>query len=401
MEMLKMIFKNVVRRKNQSALTVVIAMIVTAVFFTFVSVAYSSSEGLRISSERIGADILIYPDTAKASGTDIIFTGVSEMVYMNQRDVLEVLPEEMIEAVSSQFFLETLPGAGCCGTDSTIRIVGVECQQDFLLKPWSQYQKTENLETDQIAVGANLAYEVGDSMVILNHQFLVVDKLYTTETGMDDSIFMPIETLRELAEKFFPASSFDYLNCDEAVSSVFIKLKDNVSTEEFMVSLDTSDTHIAVETISSMKEKLNAQNDTIMYFLVLFGSIVVVLAVLSLYIQSYNWIANRKGEIGYLKSVGFKTSEILWLFLGEVWTQCLFGNVLGIIVGLNLYNMVNVKLQELFVMPSIELSILLAWILSMSSMLFAMLIVGVTALPNALHYTRMETHTIISKGNLD
>lgn len=392
--------KNVVRRKNKSLLTVIITMIVVSIFVTFLSVIYTSYEGLKLSSERMGADILIYPDTAQADGTDIVFTGISEMVYMNEDEVMNAIPWELTRSVSAQFFLKTLPGAGCCDTNKTVRIVGVDSQNDFLLKSWTQKSDITALADDQIIIGSEISYETGDVMAVLNHQFTVADKLYQTGTGMDESIFVPINVLRKMAATNFPRSSFHDQDCNDVVSSIFVKLNENVTTDEFLSAFDTDGLGVTAETISSMRQSIAEKNRIIHFFLLTFGSVVIILAVLSLYIQFHSWIASRKHEVGYLKSIGFSTNEILRQFLTEIWMQCLVGSIPGVVVGLCSQNLIRGNLQKIFVMPSISLTISKVLLFSVLGILFSLLISGMTALPSAIAYSHAEPYKVISEGEL-
>lgn len=401
MNQLNTTIKNVIRRKNQAFLTVIITMIAVTVFTALLSVIYTSQEALNLSEERMGADILIYPDTANANGTDIVFTGISEMVYMDETAVLDAIPADLTEQITVQFFLETLPGAGCCEVGDTIRIVGYDCQSDFLLGPWSQNGAATSLSDTEMIIGSNISYEIGDTMAVLNHQFTITDKLYPTGTGMDESIFLPINTLRKMASKSFPVSSFGNRECNTVVSSIFVKLADGVTEDAFLKELNVSALHATAETISSMKASLSDQNRMIGYFLLLFGGTVVLMTALSLYIQFHNWIAGRKREVGYLKSIGFTTREVLIQFLIEIWIQCLMGCIPGVILGILSQSVVRSHLQELFVMPGVTLTLPMIISISGASILFALIISGTTALPNAWVYASTEPYAVISKGELD
>ena len=63
--MRKLIWNNIVRRKNQSVLTVLITMMTVFIFVLVLGVFITMEQGLRLSRERLGADVVILPEEAR------------------------------------------------------------------------------------------------------------------------------------------------------------------------------------------------------------------------------------------------------------------------------------------------------------------------------------------------
>ena len=71
--MLMLIWKNISRRRAQSALTVTITMLTVLVFVMVLGVFQTVNQGLHLSRERLGADAILIPKYASADGSDLLF----------------------------------------------------------------------------------------------------------------------------------------------------------------------------------------------------------------------------------------------------------------------------------------------------------------------------------------
>ena len=80
--MWRLIWKNIARRRAQSALTVTIAMLTVMAFVMVLGVSLTVSRGLALSRKRLGADAVLVPPYATATGGDLLFTAAPERVYM-------------------------------------------------------------------------------------------------------------------------------------------------------------------------------------------------------------------------------------------------------------------------------------------------------------------------------
>ena len=80
--MLKLIWKNIARRRARSALTVTITMLTVLVFVMVMGIFQIVNQGLSLSRERLGADAVLVPQYSTADGGDLLFTALPENIYM-------------------------------------------------------------------------------------------------------------------------------------------------------------------------------------------------------------------------------------------------------------------------------------------------------------------------------
>lgn len=352
--MLELAWKNVTRRKNRAAIAVIITTITIFVSTIVWNVFSITKSGIDLSQERMGADILICPEGITGDDQNYLFTGSAEMAYMDEQELMRELPEDYIENVTNEFYLETLPDGGCCSTDFVYRIVGIDSEKDFLIKPWLEKENIADFSSDDIIIGSDVKMDYGRETTVLATQFNVKGLLYKTGTGLDQSLIVDIGKARELAEINFDSGVFNEKSTEKLISSCFIKLKEGVSAEEFLKKFNAKKLGVKVITVSKTRGQLRQQNNDLVEILGVFWTSVLVISAIALFSQYHGMIKERKCETGYLRAIGMTKNSIVLSNLIEVCIQGITGGIIGGILGCIAFYPVLEKIQRVFVIPSGE-----------------------------------------------
>ena len=131
--MMHLIWSNISRRKSQSLLTIGITALTVFTFVLIFGVFITTRYGLSTSEERLGADVIVVPSDANLDGYNLLFTSNPENKYMDIAIMDEVGKLDGVEAMSPQFFSQTVSG-GCCDFGTSMRLVGFDPESDFILK---------------------------------------------------------------------------------------------------------------------------------------------------------------------------------------------------------------------------------------------------------------------------
>lgn len=131
--MINLMWKNIIRRKNQSLLTIGITAITVFTFVLIFGVYVTTGQGLKASTDRLGADAIVVPPDANLSGYSLLFTSNPENKYMDAGIMDEVARLDGVSNVTPQFFSQTLSG-GCCDFGREMRLVGFDPESDFVVK---------------------------------------------------------------------------------------------------------------------------------------------------------------------------------------------------------------------------------------------------------------------------
>lgn len=326
-------WRNTIRRRSQSLLTVIITALTILTFVISFSVFLIMQDGLSLSQERLGADVIVLPDKAKADAYQTLFTGNPANVYMPKNITEQVAEIEGVELASPQFFTQTLT-SGCCSYGEEIRLVGYDGKTDFILKPYFNEQNFDRLEDNQVVLGGKVEAALGNVVALLGKPFTVAGTLYPTGSGMDETIFLNIDVARKLAKE---APELQPLwaeaQPEDLVSSVLIKTKNGISPDEVVDLISQSGLGVQVAATGETINNVRVQIETISKVIFALWLSSLVIAALAL-IGRFNSLAReRKKEIGLLRAMGVQKNQVFQLVLSEAWIMSLAGGAAGSILG--------------------------------------------------------------------
>lgn len=395
--MFKLALKNVFRRKNQVLIAIFVTLISTLVFTVVYNIYREIDDGIKFNEDRMGADVVIYPAEAESNPQDFLFSGVAEMKYFEEDKLMERIPKDKIEKVTNQFFVKTLPGGVCCGTDKTYRIVGVDGESDFLIKPWLENENIEKIEDGMMVLGQNIGGEFGRKAFLLNNVFDVKGKLYRTGSGFDESIFMDLDTVRDLGKKTFSTDYFDEKDPQKLITTSFIKLKDGVDVNEFIDNLNVEGFGAKAIHVSQVRDMVKEQANSFLLLFLIFALLVFLITAIAIS-TLYNMIAKeRKTEIGYLRSIGLSKKKVLQESFLEVLIQSGTAGLIGSILGGLSTVFITERIRKLMALPlGIDVNqIIISMVLSL---VFAIVISLLATIRPILKNSSIEPSQAITGG---
>ena len=401
--MFMLIWNNITRRRNQSLLTVAITMLTVLVFVMVLGVFLTVNRGLTLSRERLGADAILIPKYASATGGDLLFTAIPENIYMDA-DVLEEAQQlDGIAALTPQFYAQTL-ALSCCEPGEEARIIGYDAATDFILTPYLPDEHKDGVTPDEMIVGHNFANAdlVGYNYMVLGKLFKVVAMLEPTGTGMDSILFADLDQVRQmcldsevLAEDWVDKDPYDY------ISVIMIKFEEGVDPEAFVRQV--KDSGIAAKCIltSDTIADLQSQLEVTMKVMFALWLASLLIAVLSL-VGRFNALAKeRKKEIGLLRAIGLRKGQVFGLIIGETCTMALMGGILGSAAALVCMDPVIEMLREAFKLSPSVWSAQLALLCGAAGVVLAAVLGFAAAVTPAVKSASMDPQTAITQGEVN
>lgn len=394
-------WRNTIRRRSQSMLTVIITTLTILTFVIVFSVFLIMQEGLTLSSERLGADVIVLPDEAKADAYQTLFTATPANVYMPKYIIEKVAEIEGIEQVSPQFFTQTLSGE-CCSYGDEIRLVGYDEKTDFILKPYFNEQNFDRLEDNQVIIGSKVEAFLGNKVAILAEPFTVVGTLYPTGSGMDETIYLNIDVARKLAQDI---AKLQYLWSDalpeDLISSILIKTENGISPSEVADKINQSGLGVQAVATSETINNVRSQMETISKVIFALWLSSLLIAALSL-IGRFNSLAKeRKKEIGLLRAIGIQKNQIFQLILSEAWIMAFAGGVAGSILGCICVTPILGILKNALTLPSGIWTFSAALKSGGFGILVALLLGSVASVYPAWKSASLDPQEAITQGGLD
>ena len=401
--MFMLIWNNIARRRTQSTLTVTITALTVLVFVMVLGIFQTVNQGLALSRERLGADAILMPKYSNAKGDDLLFTAIPENIYMPIEVVEQAKQLDGVAAMSPQFYCQTL-ALGCCDPGEEARIIGYDPETDFILKPYLDEAHRNGMSETEVIVGN--AYEdedlVGMNYMILGRIFKVVSILQPTGTGMDSTFFMDWRVAQDmclesevLRENWTKKDPHDY------ISVIMIKFEEGTDPDAFVRQVEESGMEAKVLLTGDTISDLQSQLEVTMKVMFALWAASLLIAVLSL-VGRFNALAReRKKEIGLLRAIGLKKSQVFGLIIGETCTMALIGGILGSGIALICMDPVIEMLKNAFKLSPSVWSTSLALLCGAAGVILAVALGFAAAVTPALKSASMDPQAAITQGEVN
>lgn len=353
----KLAFNNVIKRKNQSLITIAITAISVFTLLMTFSTFYVVKKGVQLSNQRIGADVLVIASNSEFEDSQFLYSSKPTTRYIAMEDLAFINNyNDEIDTMTEQFFTHTLKG-GCCSVGETLRIVGINQETDFLIRPWLEEQNITRMADNQALIGDDVIYPLGARMGLLGHPFNLVGSLYRTGTGMDRTIFMDIHVARKLAKERIQKSVFKGRDTADLATSLYIRLKPGVNARNFADKINAAQDKVMA---TAKADTISKIEDSIYGWIMIVLSLILAIVLnclLSLFGRFNGMMKERKKEIGYLRSFGVPKIRIFRWTLMEIGLLSLTGGVIASLSVLLTISPVLERISRQFTIPNATLSI--------------------------------------------
>lgn len=384
-------FNNLKHRKLRSWLTMVGIFIGIAAVVALISISQGLQGSIEDQFESLGTNkIMVMPGGgffgAYSSGT----IDTSDLKVVKKSRGVDIAAEMFYETINVKFDDETkslmvigLP------TDETIEII--ENMQGF------QAERGRDLEEGdkyKITVGWALwngdvydkQVDLRDKLEIEDQEFTVVGLLSKIGNQQDDSqIYIPIETAREIFDE------------EEEVSTIFVQIKDGYDIEKVAENIkedlrdhkdeNEGEESFNVQTFEQLMKQMSDILGIVSIVVISIAGISIVVGGVGIMNTMYTSVLERTKEIGIMKAVGAKNSDIMLLFLIESGMIGLTGGLIGIAMGIGI-----AKAAE-FIAAQANFGLLQAYIglpLLLGALAFSVIIGTVSGTTPALQASRMK-----------
>ena len=333
---------NLRRRKLRSWLTMIGIFIGIAAVVSLISLGQGLQDAINEQFEQLGKDkIIIQPKSLGPPGSvasaSLILTSKDLEVIKNVRGV-EWAIGNLIKQGQAKFKDETNIGfaAGIEPDDlkKMSEIGGFKILDGREIKKGDKYK---------VVVGYNHAYgdiwkrkiQIGDRIEIEGVEFRVVGVMDKIGNPIDDSIlYMPKEVLKEI------------LNVKDEESQIVVKTAAGFNPENVADDIKRKLRRFRGEKEDEETFNIQTSEQLLETFGNIFGivqGVLVGIAAISLLVGGvgimntmYTSVVERTKEIGTMKAVGAKNSDILQIFLFESGLLGLIGGAIGVGIGMGL-----------------------------------------------------------------
>ena len=165
--------KNLRRRPLRSTILVAaLALMVAALVFAL-SFVTRVNASIQLTSERLGADLLIVPTGSRGDAEDILVENRIRSFYMDKSITDQMRKVKGIDKVSHQTYLVSLASA-CCSVPESM-VVAFDQETDIIVKPWLKDKLGRKLQKGEAIVGNESAFNINLGLVEVETKFFGKD----------------------------------------------------------------------------------------------------------------------------------------------------------------------------------------------------------------------------------
>ncbi|HPO28901.1 MAG TPA: ABC transporter permease [Caldisericia bacterium] len=337
MNFFSLAFKNLLRRKIRTILTIIGIGIVIAIFFSLISfnAGYSRSLGNEFLS--FGIHILAVPKGCPYEATSLLLHGGEMDKTLTYAQFEEIAKNEFVDIASPLLLIRTTINS----PDYETALYGIS-DSLFELKPYWKLNgsKFSSLNANEAIIGANLAKElnlkIGSKVYLTNNKVetKIVGILSITGTSDDNFIYVPLKYSEKLAGK------------SDSLTAVAIKVKQGAKIG--MVSnMLAQIPDVQTVTFTQVQSTLNGLVSTTQQLLLVATIFTLLIGLVSLVNTLYMSISERKKELGMLKAIGARNSQIFFLIITETIIIVLVAALLGVALSIGFSSTIEYVIRQL------------------------------------------------------
>jgi putative ABC transport system permease protein len=362
-----------------------------AAFALFTTLVMRGAEtSLRLTIDRLGADIVVVPEGSEAKIESALLMGIPARFWMPEGNLQKLAAIRGVEIASPQLYLATLTGASCCSV-SDMFMIAYDPASDFTVQPWLKGELGNGLRLGEVVGGSYIAATEGEQNIKL-YGYLVTlkENLEPTGTGLDQTMFLTFDTAYDIARKSQVQAESVLVIPPESISAALIKVKPGSDPHDVAIRIMQNVPNVTPIESSNLFQSYRKQMTGLLKSILVILSVTWGLSVVLIGLV-FSMAANeRRKELGVLRALGATRRFVFQSLLAEASLLALFGGATGLVVaGLAIFlfrNLIMVSLDIPFLLPSPG-SLLMR---TGAGLLLALFSVNLAALVPALKISRQD-----------
>lgn len=389
--------RNIRKRPYRSFCLMLAAVIGSYALFVGLALKASLNNGIGRMQERMGADLMIVPESSEIKARNILLTGEPEFFYMDASVAKAVAEVEGVECATSQFYFTSL-SSDCCST--RVQLIAFDPDTDFVINPWIDERVTTDVAGGSVIIGSEVTPLSNGKVKFYGSEYTVAGKLGETATGLDHSVFMTRDTMHEILNDA-KDKGYQFLNPEDDsswVSTVLIRVTGDADITEVEKEIYKNAEGIKfIETdklISDVTVKLGSVENIINVTL----TVLLVFSFLTMILFFSVIFHERKKEFAVLRILGTSSRRICLFSLTEGITIGAAGGIAGLILGILTVFPFNHYIENSLDVPYLMPSALAVILYGLAGVLVTTIFGSVSSFLSTLSLAHAETYYTMRAG---
>lgn len=364
-------YKNIKHERLQSLSLIFLLAFMTLTLFLTSSASLSVRQSFQRMEDRLGADLIVRREEwveSKEENSSID----PQHAYLDESIIEDIKKVEGVGQVSPQLDLKTTEELE---ENNVQRLVGIDWQTDFTIRPWLEEDLTD-FESNQLIVGTDIQARTGEKLSLAGQSFEIVGQLEPTSSDYDQSIFLPLDQAQAMA-----LQNQAQLDVQQPISQLMVNDDGTTTTHQAVanIHLALKDPPVQARAAEEMTAQFSQQVKQTAPFLLALATILFFLSLIIVCLIFYNRVRSRQDQWQSLKIVGAKNQIISRLLLKENLILSVMASAFGLILAWIILFILPSSLSSILSLPITPPSLLALIILSFTSFLVISLIGPLTS----------------------
>jgi putative ABC transport system permease protein len=334
------------------------ALLVAALVLSSTLILRGAEDSLRLTLDRLGADIIVVPEGTEATVESALLMGTTTRVWMDEKNLATIQAVPGVQAVSPQIYLSTLVNAACCAVSDMFLVV-YDPETDFTIEPWLKETLGESLKLGEAVGGHYVFVPEGEQNIQLYAYLLTLRaNLEATGTALDAAMFLTIDTARDMARVSETMAMEPLVIPEGKVSAAMVRTVPGAAPDQVALEIMGQIPGVTAIVSANLFQTYRQQMTSLRTSTVASMVITLALSLASLALV-FSLAANeRRRELGMLRAMGATREFVFGSLLIEAGILAVAGAAAGIVltvmVTMLFHNLIVHTLNIPFLLPSLQ-----------------------------------------------
>jgi len=389
--------KNLMAKPVRTACLFVVVAILAFTLLGGSILALNLRQGLDTMTRRFGADLMVVPEGSSEKAQALLLRGESGYFYFNAGIADVIAGTKGVACASPQFFLTSL-SADCC--DDAVQLIAYDPSTDFVVQPWIAEKYHESINDGLVIVGSRVGIRPNGTIKLFNHEYPVASQLSKSASGYDTSIFMTMNTIRQVIDNAhelkygFLADRYE----GEIISAVLVKTDSSRAPSSLAWDIREQNKGVEVLISQGIFERIAATLSGLVKYIQIFSIALWSLAVIVLAAVFSGTIHERKKEFAILRILGATRKKLVGIVLSESSITGFAGGLTGIVLASLAVFPFSTYISEQLELPYLDAPFFYIILLVLGSLILSAVVGPLSSLYSALRISKAETYFTMREG---
>lgn len=323
-----MAMQNLLRRPIRTFMLILAVSLGTGAIFASFAIASGIENSMRLSFSRMGADLLVVPEDAMVNITSALLTVQPTELTLDSKLCNDIASLDGVAQVAPQTICKISMMAGM--PMHKVNLIAFDPHNDFTVLPWLQEHLPREMRMGDLLAGNRIGDKLNDEVEPSGTAATIYGKLGRSGVGpFDESYFTTYATMDAIA-KAENTSTFSYHT--GRYSALLVRLNYGATPEQVRFAI-AKIPGIKIISGSNVITSTRQTTTTLIHCAIFFTVILIFGALILLCLLFSAIIAERRREVGLLRAIGAKHSDIVSMLVAEAIFATALGGLCGIIVG--------------------------------------------------------------------